>query len=140
MLSLVENNGRVLEPSCGDGAFSNRIKNCVAIEYDSSKCPSYALNMDFFDYPITEKFDTIVGNSPYVKYKSINKETKSKLDLELFDTRTNLYLFFIYKCVLHLNDGGELIFIHKGENTRDFSHGRDKTFNKKGMKVGEKCY
>lgn len=111
MLSLIENNGRTLEPSCGDGAFSNRIKNCVAIEYDSSKCPSYALNMDFFDYPITEKFDTIIGNPPYVKYKSINEETKSKLDLELFDTRTNLYLFFIYKCVLHLNDGGELIFI-----------------------------
>lgn len=111
MLSLRKNNGRTLEPSCGNGAFSNLIKECVAIEYDKRVAPSYAKVMDFFDYSIEEKFDTIIGNPPYVRFQDINTETKEKLDMSLFDERSNLYLFFIHKCVKHLNDKGELIFI-----------------------------
>lgn len=111
MLGLIKNKGRVLEPSCGDGAFSMHLSNCVAIEIDKSKSPQYAINMDFFDYPISEKFDTIIGNPPYVRYKDILKSTKSKLNMHLFDERSNLYLFFIYKSIQHLNPKGELIFI-----------------------------
>jgi adenine-specific DNA-methyltransferase len=115
MLSLRRNYGRILEPSCGDGAFFNHIDG-VGIEIDKQHCPPNALNMDFFDYPISEKFDTIIGNPPYVKYQDINVTTKSKLKSDLFDERSNLYLFFIEKCIKHLNDGGELIFI----TPRDF--------------------
>lgn len=111
MISLRKNNGSILEPSCGDGAFSNNIRNCVAIEYDERICPKYALNMDFFDYSLTNQFDTIIGNPPYVRYQDIEPSTKLKIDKSLFDERTNLYLFFIYKCILHLKDRGELIFI-----------------------------
>ena len=111
MLGLVRNQGRTLEPSCGKGAFSDKMPGCVAIEYDSTICPEYALCMDFFDYPETEKFDSIVGNPPYVRFSSITPDTKEKLDMTLFDRRTNLCLFFIEKCVHHLNDHGELIFI-----------------------------
>lgn len=112
MFLLKQNDGRVLEPSAGDGAFSNRLTgNFVAVELDGKVCPEYALNMDFFDYSVEEKFDTIIGNPPYVKYQDIPDETKDKLPKDLFDARSNLYLFFIYKSILHLNDGGELIFI-----------------------------
>lgn len=111
MLKLIKNKGRILEPSCGDGSFSKHLKNCVSIEYDKTKCPTYALNMDFFDYPLNEKFDTIIGNPPYVRYQDILDDTKGKLDKTLFDERSNLYLFFIHKCILHLKDKGELIFI-----------------------------
>lgn len=111
MLLLKQNNGKTLEPSCGTGAFSNKLANCVSIEIDPTIAPKNALIMDFFDFPITEKFDTIIGNPPYVVYKNIAESTKSKLDLTLFDERTNLYLFFIEKCIKHLNDHGELIFI-----------------------------
>lgn len=111
MISLVQNNGRILEPSCGKGAFSNHFSECVAIEFDKEKCPENAINMDFFDYPVSEKFDTIIGNPPYVKYQNILDETKEKLPKKIFDKRSNLYLFFIYKSVLHLKDKGELIFI-----------------------------
>lgn len=116
MLSLRKNKGRVLEPSCGAGVFFNNIDSCVGIEIDANYCPKGALNMDFFDYPITEKFDTIIGNPPYVRYRDIRSQTKEKLKSALFDERSNLYLFFIEKCLNHLTDKGELIFI----TPRDF--------------------
>lgn len=116
MLSLCKNDGRVLEPSCGNGAFFNEIPDCIGVEIDAQFCPENALNIDFFDYPISEKFDTVIGNPPYVRYQDIIPKTKSKLKSDLFDERSNLYLFFIEKCINHLNDNGELIFI----TPRDF--------------------
>ncbi|MDP1634145.1 MAG: hypothetical protein Q8L69_05640, partial [Gallionellaceae bacterium] len=66
MLALRRNCGRVLEPACGDGAFSSRLPGGIAIELDTLHCPAGALNMDFFAYPEKEQFDTIIGNPPYV--------------------------------------------------------------------------
>lgn len=111
MLKLKKNRGSVLEPSCGAGAFFNIIENCVGLEYDKLVCPTNAINMDFFDYDLLYQFDTIIGNPPYVKFKNISEDTKAKLDMSSFDERTNLYLFFIEKCIKHLKPKGELIFI-----------------------------
>lgn len=111
MIELKQNNGSVLEPSCGDGAFYNQIKNCIGIEYDEAVCPKNALNMDFFDYDIRNQFDTIIGNPPYVKYRNISEDTKKKLHMMNFNESSNLYLFFIEKCIKHLKNNGELIFI-----------------------------
>jgi adenine-specific DNA-methyltransferase len=116
MLKLRKNKGSILEPSCGDGAFFNNIPNCVGIEIDSEICPESAMNIDFFDYSIENKYDTIIGNPPYVRFQDIMKSTKKKLNLKLFDERSNLYLFFIEKSLKHLNDRGEIIFI----TPRDF--------------------
>ena len=116
MLQLCHNNGRILEPSCGNGAFFNNISSCIGIEIDKQLCTKNMLNIDFFDYPLTEKFDTIIGNPPYVRYQDILPSTKSKLSFSMFDQRSNLYLFFIEKCIKHLNGKGELIFI----TPRDF--------------------
>jgi adenine-specific DNA-methyltransferase len=111
MLALRRNRGRVLEPSAGDGAFSSRLPGCTAIELDASVAPAGAQVMDFFAYPLTEQFDTIIGNPPYVRHQDILPATRGLLASELFDLRSNLYLFFIEKCVRHLRPGGELIFI-----------------------------
>lgn len=111
MIKLRKNKGSILEPSCGAGAFFNKIKNCVGIEYDKEVCPLNAINMDFFDYDSNNQFDTIIGNPPYVKYANIHDHTKKKLNHTLFDERSNLYLFFIEKCIRHLKKNGELIFI-----------------------------
>jgi adenine-specific DNA-methyltransferase len=122
MLSLRKNNGSILEPSCGDGAFYNKITNCIGIEFDETVCPSSAMNIDFFDYSLDNKFDTIIGNPPYVAWKDIVKETKEKLpSISIFDNRSNLYLFFIHKCIEHLNPGGELIFITPREFMKNTS-------------------
>jgi adenine-specific DNA-methyltransferase len=117
MLALRQNSGRVLEPSCGSGAFSRHIPGCVALELDSRVCPSHGRVMDFFDYPVAEQFETVIGNPPYVRFNDIPSNTRSKLDPHTFDNRANLYLFFIEKAVRHLKPGGELIFI----TPRDFA-------------------
>ncbi len=116
MLRLRQNTGRVLEPSCGDGAFLKHLRHAVGIELDPRQCPPEALNTDFFAYPESEKFDTVIGNPPYVRYRDIGATTRKLLRQDGFDGRSNLYLFFIEKCVRHLAPGGELIFI----TPRDF--------------------
>ncbi|MEY3201668.1 MAG: hypothetical protein RIR70_1218 [Pseudomonadota bacterium] len=116
MIALRQRFGSVLDPACGDGAFSSRIPGCVALEIDARFAPDEALVMDFFDYPEREKFDTIIGNPPYVRFQDIADDTRARLDLARFDARSNLYLFFIEKALRHLKPGGELIFI----TPRDF--------------------
>lgn len=116
MLQLRKNFGKVLEPSSGDGAFVKNIPGCIGIELDTIHCGRHSLHMDFFDYPISHTFDTIIGNPPYVRYQDILPHTKQKIKSNLFGERTNLYLFFIEKCIHHLSDKGELIFI----TPRDF--------------------
>jgi adenine-specific DNA-methyltransferase len=116
MLALRRNGGRALDPACGDGAFSSRLPNCVAIEIDPAHCPPGALNLDFFSYPESEKFVSILGNPPYVKARDILPQTALQLSSSLLDGHANLYLHFIEKCVRHLGPLGELIFI----TPRDF--------------------
>lgn len=115
MLALCQNNGRVLEPSAGNGAFFNALlaskADCVGIELDATVAAPGVHIGDFFEYPLTEQFDTIIGNPPYVRFQDIGDDTKAKLNSALFDSRSNLFLFFIEKCVRHLKPGGELVFI-----------------------------
>lgn len=111
MLALRRRSGRVLEPACGNGAFSLRLPGCVAVEADPREAPAGSLVMDFFAYPEAETFSTIIGNPPYVRARDIRPETRTLLDSRLLDQRANLYLHFIEKCVRHLEPGGELIFI-----------------------------
>lgn len=111
MLALRRRRGRTLDPAAGDGAFSQRITGCEAIEIDPAIAPAGARVMDFFALPLTEKFDTIIGNPPYVRHQDILPATRALLASPLFDGRSNLYLYFIEKAVRHLRRGGELIFI-----------------------------
>jgi len=81
MLSLRQNSGNVLEPSSGTGVFSSKLDNCISIEIDKEYAINGALNMDFFDYSIDNKFDTIIGNPPYVDFKSILDSSDNELTL-----------------------------------------------------------
>lgn len=111
MLALRQRTGRVLEPSAGDGAFSSRLPGCVAVEIDPAVAPAGSIITDFFNYPANERFDTVIGNPPYVRHQDIAHETRARLNHDRFDGRSNLYLYFIEKSVAHLSHGGELIFI-----------------------------
>jgi adenine-specific DNA-methyltransferase len=117
MLALVCNRGRCLEPACGDGAFLAHLPpGSLGIEIDPRHAPPGARVMDFFALPENERFATIIGNPPYVRYQDIAPATRARLSAEHFDGRSNLYLFFIEKCLRHLEPGGELVFI----TPRDF--------------------
>lgn len=124
MYKLSNNVGSILEPASGDGIFTNYIKqnsnrNIVSVEIDPDNINDDNIIMDFFDLNENEKFDTIIGNPPYVSFRNINEDTLNKIKSKEylnFDSRTNLYIFFIRKCIEHLNDDGEIIFI----TPRDF--------------------
>ena len=116
MVALRRRAGRVLEPACGDGAFLRRLPGAVGVEIDPRHCPAEAVSTDFFAYPEHEKFATVIGNPPYVRYQDIGTGTRGLLNAGLLDARSNLYLFFIEKAIRHLEAGGELIFI----TPRDF--------------------
>lgn len=115
MLDLCRHRGRVLEPSAGDGAFYAPLRaqgrDCTGIEVDAGVAPAGVRVMDFFDFPADEQFDTIIGNPPYVRLQDVAVDTRQKLKSPRFDGRSNLFLFFIEKCVQHLKPGGELVFI-----------------------------
>jgi len=114
MLAMRKNTGSILEPSCGDGAFWKKIHNesdAFALEIDPSIAPEDSTVADFFEHNFERKFDTIIGNPPYVKFKNILPSTLELLDLKNYDRRTNLYTFFIDRCIDLLEDGGEIIFV-----------------------------
>ena len=111
MRQLVRNRGAVLEPACGNGAFLKHFPDAVGIEIDPYFAPPGTRVMDFFEFPEEERFATIIGNPPYVRYQDISQLTRYLTRDSVLDGRANLYLFFIEKCLRHLEPGGELIFI-----------------------------
>jgi adenine-specific DNA-methyltransferase len=111
MADLIANKGPVLEPSCGNGVFLDYLTDYVAIELDPGHAPQGAHVMDFFELDRSEKYATIIGNPPYVRHQDILPTTKLLMDSTIFDKRSNLYLYFIEKCIDHLLPNGELIFI-----------------------------
>ena len=120
MFELSKKKGKILEPSSGDGAFTKEIKKkskrqITSIEVDEIYSCEDNIIMDFFDLSLDLKFDTIIGNPPYVAFKNITHSTLEKIRnidfLNSFDNRSNLFLYFVRKCVEHLTENGEIIFI-----------------------------
>ena len=118
MRALVRNNGRVLEPACGDGAFLRHFPGALGVEIDARHAPAGAKVMNFFALVAGKPFATIIGNPPYVRYQDISAETRQLTVRSVLDKRANLYLFFIEKCLKLLEPGGELIFITPRDLTK----------------------
>lgn len=121
LISLIKNNGNILEPSAGEGHIVKQIedylnKDVISVELDLDKisskiCRGEIVNDNFFNFIKTSnKFNTIIGNPPFVKLKNVENETV-KLLPEKIPGNGNLYYYFIKYCVNLLNDGGELVFI-----------------------------
>ena len=118
MISLMENvKGNILEPSVGSGNFyyplveKFGLESVVGVELDDTICPFGCLNCDFFSLGIERKYDTIIGNPPYVKYNKILPDTKKLISNIPLNGLSNLYLHFIWRSIDMLNDAGELIFV-----------------------------
>lgn len=111
MVALIENKGTILEPSCGNGAFLKHLpSHAIGLDIDPTLATDGIIIQDFFTYQPEIKFDTIIGNPPYVKYQEIIDTTKKNLP-NVLDQRSNLYLFFMWRSIDLLADNGELIFI-----------------------------
>lgn len=97
----------LLEPSFGAGHLLKKFKQydenypMVCYELDNTIQPVIEFNVnqtihygDFTNKVITQRFQTIVGNPPYVKQKT-----------------GNLYIKFVEQCFQLLADKGELLFV-----------------------------
>lgn len=73
----------------------------------------------FFDLPITEKFDQIVQNPPYVRQELLIEGANSKNSirynvsslLSTIPSQSNLYIYFLLKSILHLKEGGLMVAV-----------------------------
>jgi len=124
MVSLIRhsNTAKVLEPSCGKGVFLHHLEESGfnridAYEIDKSigNPYNYVKYESFVTSPL-DKYDVVIGNPPYIRWKNLENELKKELSSSrLWNTYFNSlcdYLFiFILKSIEQLNENGELIFI-----------------------------
>lgn len=125
MVELIdrEKSAAVLEPSCGTGVFIDSLKNhgfssITAFEIDSKIVnPKHrVINQSFVSGKPDEKYDVIIGNPPYIRWKNLEKELKNELEQsDLWKKYCNSLCdyssIFILKAVESLKENGELIFI-----------------------------
>jgi len=115
---------KILEPCAGEGVFLNALlkkkyNNLKAFELDASlnnKSPVNIEHADFLTIDWDEKFDVIIGNPPYVRWKNISKNTQEMLKTDprwsdKLNGLADILYPFIYASVEKLNKNGELIFI-----------------------------
>lgn len=125
MVSLISHakDSRVLEPSCGKGVFLDSLQeqhftDLSAYEIDSTlkSKHDFIKYRSFLSVPTSEKYDVVIGNPPYIRWKNIEPELKVELEHNLlwnkyFNSLCDYLFIFILKSIEHLKEGGELIFI-----------------------------
>ncbi|MHA2203875.1 MAG: HsdM family class I SAM-dependent methyltransferase, partial [Candidatus Hodarchaeales archaeon] len=127
MTDLISNGTKkkkILEPSAGKGIFLTILANIgyqelTGIEIDpiiASQSPIPIETGDFFAFPISRKFDVVIGNPPYIRWKNLPLEQRQYFSSSSFWQKrmnglTDILQPFIFKCVDHLKPSGELIFI-----------------------------
>lgn len=125
MVSLISKskNASILEPSCGLGVFLDSLTksgfiNLDAYEIDKTLKTKYDCikYKSFISASIEKKYDVIIGNPPYIRWKNLEQELKDELCNnyiwnKYFNSLCDYFYFFILKSIELLNDNGELIFI-----------------------------
>lgn len=121
-LASLPRDARVLEPASGAGVFLGSLrkagyKNIVGLEVDETLASPYDVRREsFVSAAFDAKYDLVVGNPPYVRWKHLAQWQKDELNASPlwhgYFTNLSDYLYiFILKSVELLEEGGELIFI-----------------------------
>lgn len=125
MVGLISHpkNSKVLEPSCGKGIFIDYLtrtgfNDITAYEIDPSLETKYNFIRfeSFLSIPTSEKYQVVIGNPPYIRWKNIEPELKTELESndlwnKYFNSLCDYSFIFILKSIEHLTENGELIFI-----------------------------
>ncbi len=122
-LSKADGKSRILEPSSGEGVFikllrARGFKDITGYEIDPRlaaldgcvKCES------FISADTAGKYDLVIGNPPYVRWKNLDERAKDELAgnalwNRYFNSLCDYSYIFMLKGVEALKEGGELIFI-----------------------------
>lgn len=125
MVSLITKpySSLILEPACGNGQFllslaKKGFTNINAYEIDKTIINTNfnVLNQSFVNCDEKNKYDVIIGNPPYIRWKNLEQNLKDELEInELWKSNCNSLCdystIFILKSIQLLKDKGELIFI-----------------------------
>ena len=135
--------GRVLEPSCGDGAFLTPISKITtaerlsvdAIELDDDsyevahkkfeRVAGFVLShgdfFDFYKYQNQKVYDLIIGNPPYIRYQYLTEDQRAEIGTILSENGmrvnklVNAWVGFVVACMQLLKEGGHLVFVLPAE-------------------------
>lgn len=87
MVSLISHSktSKVLEPSCGKGIFIDKLidsgfTNISAYEIDKKLATNYDFVQysSFLEVSTQEKYDVIIGNPPYIRWKKLGTRAKRR--------------------------------------------------------------
>lgn len=130
-------NMRVLEPSCGDGAFFPSLEGSHAsvtafelAEEEAAKARSRSLpkckvhNRDFLEWALEAKrkqFDAVIGNPPFIRYQYLPADFQANAERVFtrlgckFTKHTNAWVPFILASIELLRPGGRLAMVVPSE-------------------------
>jgi adenine-specific DNA-methyltransferase len=77
------------------------------------------INASFFDLPVSDKFDLVIQNPPYVRQELLSNSLNSKESirynvsslLSTIPSQSNLYIYFLLKSILHLKEEGVMVAV-----------------------------
>lgn len=119
----ISRHSRILEPSCGEGVFLEILQqkgypNLTAFEIDEALAQEFdgVRYESFISAQIDEKFDLIIGNPPYIRWKNLEDSLKKELSNnyfwnKYFNSLCDYLYIFILKSIELLEENGQLIFI-----------------------------
>lgn len=114
---------RVLDPSCGDGVLLRLSRELFGDEHTYHGCDIFSpasprrnggwkfVHSDFFEYPISKKYDVVVTNPPYVRSGQIPEARRAELYERYLEygpvsQTCDLWVYFVVKACRHLRPGG----------------------------------
>lgn len=133
--SEIKSGDNILDPCIGPNTFFNALKVEKKIWIKGIEVDEKLINQEiklffqsnnktldigsFFDLPITEKYNFIIENPPYVRQELLTQGINSKSSIKnsikglnsVIPAKSNLYIYFLLKSILHLKENGCMVAV-----------------------------